>query len=65
MIYNYALMMNKIHNTKHIYIRKIFDSSWKSVLRSRRRLRLLEEMKLNDKPINEKIIAYKNVSKDP
>tara|TARA_Y100001958_G_C21241605_1_gene569495 strand:+ start:2838 stop:3035 length:198 start_codon:yes stop_codon:yes gene_type:complete len=65
MIYKYALIMNKVHNTNHIYIRKIFDKSWKCVLRSRRRMKLLEEMEKRNKPINEKINAYKNVSKDP
>lgn len=65
MIYKYALIMNKIHNTKHIYIRKIFDKSWKSVLRSRRRLRLLEEMEMINKSMYEKINAYKKISKDP
>jgi hypothetical protein len=54
MIYNYALMMNKI-----------FDSSWKCVLRSRRRLMLLEEMKMMNKSMNEKINAYKKISKNP
>ena len=48
----------------HIYIRKIFDKSWKCVLRSRRRMKLLEEMEKMNKPMNERIIAYKNVSRE-